>query len=198
MIPAIPVVENQTTPNNNFGEIKVTAPGGGTGGGPPVTPPCPTPLPTIDSVKRLGIHHQKTQFVLTFNEALDPASATNLANYHLTVAFRNGRLARREVPLQSAVYNPILHTVTLTPVNQLNIHYHYQLTVSGVKDTCGQLLDGDRNGVAGGNFVTIITKQNYSPSVPAGPAPAALQASAWSQRFPRLAAGRQSHTGQSV
>ena len=201
-IASIPVSASLTAPNNNFGEITVPAPGGQTGGGtppapvpPPVPPPVPCPLPpaTVETVKRLGVHHHRTQFVLTFNEALDPTSAANLANYHLSVAFRNGRIARREIPLKSVVYNPILNTVTLDPAHQLNIHYHYQLTVSGVQDACGRPIDGDRDGTAGGNFVTVVTKQNYSRSVPAGPVHAAHTGSSWKNRFPRLAAERKSN-----
>ena len=155
--------------------------------------PCPLPPATVETVKRLGVHHHRTQFVLTFNEALDPTSAANLANYHLSVAFRNGRIARREIPLKSVVYNTILNTVTLDPAHQLNIHYHYQLTVSGVQDACGRPINGDRDGTAGGNFVTAVTKQNYSRSVPAGPVHAAHTGSSWKNRFPRLAAERKSN-----
>jgi hypothetical protein len=177
--------------NNDFGEFNPN-PSPQTRGGPPPSngdpPPCTMPLPTIDKVQRFGVHHHRTQMVLTFNEAIDPATATDLANYQLHVAYRDGRIGQQLVPLQSAVYNPTNHTVTLTPLHDLNIHYHYLLTVSGIKDTCGQTLDGAHNGVAGSNFVTILTKQDYAGPAPTGPAAVAAKVAAWSNRFPRLAA----------
>jgi uncharacterized surface anchored protein len=191
VIPGITIGFGQTAPDNNFGEIKQQPPGGNTGGG------CPMPPAEVESVHRIGIHHQTTQFVLTFNTALDPASAANLASYRLVVAFRDGRLARREVPLKSAVYNPANNTVTLTPVQDLNIHFHYQLTVSGLKDACGRPIDGDDNGVPGGDFVTIITKQNLVPPLPNGPG-AAAKVAAWAHRFPRPAADRLNTPGGSM
>ncbi len=183
-VPGIGVTEDETTPNNDFGELVVVPPPGGQ-----TTTPCVMTPPTIQNVQRFGLHEFPTSFVLTFNEKLDPASATNLANYKLVVAFRDGRLARRDIPLKSAVYNATNDTVTLTPVSEhLNIHYHYQLTVSGVTDTCGDVLNGNGTG-AGTPFVTIVTKNNYAGVTPAGPAAAANNA-AWSNRYPRLAAER--------
>ena len=40
--------------------------------------------PTIELVQRFGIHMQPTVLVVSFNEALDPASAVNLNNYKIT------------------------------------------------------------------------------------------------------------------
>ncbi len=178
-VPAIPVVSGQTTPNNDFGEILIVPPPGGQ---------TTTPPPTVVVVNRLGIHEFPTSFAVTFDEPLNPTSATNLANYKLVVAFRDGRLARRDIPLKSATYNALTNTVILTPVAEhLNIHYHYQLTITGVENTQGELLAGNGT-TAGTPYVTIITKQNYA-AAPGGPSISELS-HGWSNRYPRLAALR--------
>ena len=183
LIPGIVVGSGGVAPNNNFGEIKAGAPGG-------QTINCDLPPPAVQSVWRVGIHHQRHRFVLTFTQPLDPATATNPANYHLVYAFRDGKLGTHEIPIKSVAYDPATREVTITPVAQLNIHYHYQLTVSGLKDTCGDLFDGTNTGASGGNFVTILTKHNYHRNVPAGPGAHVLETTAWAHAFPRLAASR--------
>src|SRR5207248_3193884 len=47
--------------------------------------------PEVVNVTRFGIHHQPTQIVLTFNGALDPAQAQNLANYRLVAPGPDGK-----------------------------------------------------------------------------------------------------------
>ncbi len=128
LIPGIAIGPGDVAAENDFGEVKPATPGGGGGGGTPVCTPMPS---TIESVKRLGIHHQTTQFVLKFSAPLDPATATNVAHYQLLIAFRNGKFSKHSIALRSAIYDPINHMVTLIPACHLNIHFHYQLTVSG-------------------------------------------------------------------
>ena len=117
-------------------------------------------------VSRHAAHAKRPTLVLTFNEALDPGRADDLANYHLV-------LVRRKRPpalvLKSVVYDSATLTVTLTPVRRLNRHRSYHLTVigtgpSGVTDTRGNLLDGQRNGQAGSDFVTTVTASNFVTS----------------------------------
>jgi hypothetical protein len=74
------------------------------------------------------------------------------------------------------VYDPATSTVTLFPVERLDIHNRYQLTVNGMApngltDPGGQFLDGKGNGKPGSDFVTVISRATL-----AGPAPTALKA----------------------
>jgi hypothetical protein len=101
-------------PNNDFGEL---------------LPPA-----NLTMVKFYGVHHQQTQIVLTFDRALNPTQANNVANYTLQGPLPIGRARPRQplptIPLLSAVYNPANFTVTLTPAHHLNVHYHYRLTTN--------------------------------------------------------------------
>lgn len=172
VIPGIKIGPGDLAAENDFGEI--------TGG----TPQGCTTMPSrIESVKRLGIHHQATKFVLTFSAPLDPAAATNLANYQLLIAFRDGTFSKHPLQFKSALYDAANNTVTLLPAGHLNIHFHYQLTVSGLKDACGDPFVAGANG----KFVTIITKRDYQHPVPAGPSAHVTKASNWVVKYPRLA-----------
>jgi hypothetical protein len=88
----------------------------------PPTPP-PTPCPTVASVGRIGVHHQRTELVVTFNGTVDPAKADNPANY--SVITQSGKT----IPIVSASFNPATNAVTLIPAHRLNVHYHYKLSL---------------------------------------------------------------------
>jgi hypothetical protein len=88
----------------------------------PPTPP-PTPCPTVASVGRIGVHHQRTELVVTFNGTVDPAKADNPANY--SVITQSGKT----IPIVSASFNPATNAVTLIPAHRLNVHFHYKLSL---------------------------------------------------------------------
>ena len=115
--------------------------------------------PTVLRVHRLGFHARPTRIVLTFNEALDPARAADLANYRLTGP-QGGA-----IPVRSATYDPALLTVTLRPARRLNLHRVFELVVNGLAPTgltevAGNLLDGDADAQLGGNFITRIDRNS--------------------------------------
>lgn len=119
--------------------------------------------PRVTGVLRYGIHRMPTVLSLIFDRAVDRATAENLANYSIRDALG------REHHLASAMYDPASFTVTLRPVNRLNLHLRYKLTVDGadpggVTDEGGRLLDGDGDGRAGGDFVTFIRRENLAAS----------------------------------
>jgi hypothetical protein len=89
----------------------------------PPTPPPPTPCPTVAGVGRIGVHHQRTELVVTFSGVVDPAKADNPANY--SVISRSGNT----IPIKSASFNPATNAVTLIPVHWLNVHYQYKLSL---------------------------------------------------------------------
>ncbi|HEV3165427.1 MAG TPA: hypothetical protein VGZ22_15480 [Isosphaeraceae bacterium] len=127
-------------------------------------PPVPIPAPLVLSVRRIGVHRQPTQLVLTFDEALNPASAQNLHNYLLvTPVFTGPKRHRpdRVYPLVSAVYNPATRTVTLRPAHLLGLHQLFRLTVNGlpplgITNEEGTSLDGAGVGIPGSNFVAYL------------------------------------------
>src|SRR5581483_5648767 len=97
--------------------------------------------------------------VVTFNGPVNAAQADSVASYRLAMANRKGVFAAKNSPamaLRSAVFNPANDTVTLIPRKALALASTVQLTIngtapSGLKDSSGQLIDGDGNGTAGGN-----------------------------------------------
>ncbi len=91
---------------------------------------CPS---VVDLVRR-GVHHQPAQVVLTFNAPLNATSAQNLSNYSLVASGHDQKFGTADdqpIPLQSAVYDPLQQTVTLTASRPLNVHGLYQVTANG-------------------------------------------------------------------
>jgi hypothetical protein len=111
-----------------------------------------TQPPTVTSVRRLGVHHQPTRIVVQFSEPLDPATASNVANYQLVTLIHGGRRVSAPFAFRSAVYDPTTNSVTLEPTRQLALRRAYQLTVNGtepdgVRSSSGILLNGGSNSV---------------------------------------------------
>ncbi len=130
-----------------------------------VVAPPPGDGPTVRSVKRFGIHMQPTVLVVSFNEALDPASAANLNNYKITDP------SGRSVRISSAVFDAATNTLTLRPTKRINLHHTYQLELvgtgtDGIRNTQGALLDGANTGTADSDYNTTLTWRNVvlSPS----------------------------------
>jgi streptogramin lyase len=116
--------------------------------------------PTVLSVQRFGVHWHPTTLVLSFDQALDPASAQNTAAYQIVAP--NGKT----IAVNSAVYNASTGTVTLSPAQRLNLHHPYRLVVKGtgpnaVTNTDGQPLDGAHTGKPGSDYSTEVTVANW-------------------------------------
>ena len=79
--------------------------------------------PTVAGIGRIGVHHQETKLVVTFNGPVDPAKAEIPVDY---AVFKN---SREKIPIKSATFDPIANSVTLVPARQLNVHYHFRLSV---------------------------------------------------------------------
>jgi hypothetical protein len=127
--------------------------------------------PRISRVQRFGFHAQPTTLVLQFNESLDPTRAQDVANYAIVA---DGGPA---VAITSAVYDPVTHSVTLTPAQRLNVHRSDELTVagtgsSGIADASDNLLDGAGTGHTGSDYRSVVTAANLvlGDAVPGGPA----------------------------
>lgn len=93
------------------------------------SPECPA----VTKLVRFGIHMQPTQLQLTFAGPLDPAQASNPAYYHVIAPNAAGSFTGQGttiIPVTSAVYDAVNHTVTLTTAKRLNVHHLYQLVVN--------------------------------------------------------------------
>jgi streptogramin lyase len=126
--------------------------------------PAPGDGPTVVGLLRFGYHSRPTTLVLTFDKALDPATAQDVGNYRITGP--NGSRVR----IASVSYDPSSLTVTISPKGRLDLHRTYRLTVvgtapSGVTDTAGNLLDGALTGHPGSNYVTTITGRDLALTV---------------------------------
>ncbi len=111
------------------------------------------------NVSRYGFHDRPTTIVLTFNQALDPATADDPKDYRIIGP------AGRIIRVKSAVYNAANDTVTLRPRERINIHHRYTLIVDGTKsggltDMAGHLLDSTESGEPGSNYRTALTWRN--------------------------------------
>jgi hypothetical protein len=107
-----------------------------------------------------------TTVVVTFNQALNPATAQDAHDY--TIIGPKGRTIR----VKSAVYDASTNTVTLHPAQRIDIHYRYELIIDGVtpdglENTYGQLLDGTDSGQPGSNYRAPLTWHNLVIDPPA-------------------------------
>jgi hypothetical protein len=125
--------------------------------------------PQVAGLSRYGFHYSATTLVLTFNSALDPATAQTVSNYTVTNS------AGRQIPISRAVYDASTWTVTLYPSQRLNLHWTYTLVVNGktpdgVTGASGIPLDGSGQGQPGTDFTAAITwralaKPGDSPAI---------------------------------
>jgi len=126
--------------------------------------------PMVASFQRVGFHMQPTLLMLSFSEDLALASATDESNYRVLSSGRDGRFGTaddRTIKVASASYNPIAHVVTLRTARRLDIHRRFQLGVNGsglkgLTDRAGNLLDGNRDLLPGGNCVVSITRASLA------------------------------------
>jgi hypothetical protein len=79
--------------------------------------------PTVVGIGRIGVHHQRTELIVTFDGTVDPTKAENPGNYSVITP------AGKTIPIKSATYNPATNSVTLIPAIRLNVHHHFQLSL---------------------------------------------------------------------
>jgi len=143
---------------------------------PPTPPPPPSVGPVITNLQLLNNGKAITGILLSFDKALDPVRAENVANYGnvIRTAGPDGVFGTYDdglVRITSAAYNPATNSVTLTPAAPLPLKVLYQiaidqnantLTGAGVSDITGALLNA---GITGGPYVALFalgTKLAYS------------------------------------
>lgn len=142
--------------------------------GPPA-PPQPEPYTTLQSVA-VDLRRGGTVAAirLAWSADLDPDTARSLANYRLVQAGRDGRFGTRDdrlVALRSASYDAAGRTVVLVPRGARLGAYPLQLTVTAsVTDARGYAVDGDGNGLPGGDSTTILRRGGLPRGTPGGAA----------------------------
>ncbi len=113
------------------------------------------------SVARVAGMGNNAQIAVGFNEALDPASATNPANFLLVPMGTKGTTPAKAINLAAVTYNPATQTVSLLPAQAIDPTQYYQLTVigstaAGVTDTFGHKLASSLYGPPGSNYSTVF------------------------------------------
>ena len=133
--------------------------------------------PQIVAVHVVGPPTDATGVVVTFNEAMDPATVQDKASYVLVkhintnsssdsggffdIPFTDNSTPAKsdlvKIHFSSAVYDDATHSVTLTPKHTFEIRRRFRvLRVAGkgdhaITDAAGMALDGNYDGVPGGN-----------------------------------------------
>jgi predicted GNAT superfamily acetyltransferase len=126
----------------------------------------PPPVTMTKVVLATNKKHQVTQIILSFSGALNAVLAQELGLYRLATAGKRGSFTARNakvIPLTSAAYNAANDTVTLVTRKPLSLARVVQLQVngqppSGLEDSLGRLIDGDRNGQPGSNAVALLRR----------------------------------------
>src|SRR5262249_32894479 len=112
---------------------------------------------------------------VTFSGAVNAGEAQNLGEYSLVMAGKRGSFTARNakhIKLRVASFNAANDTVTLVPRKAFALTKKVQLQVnglspSGLQDGLGRLIDGDRNGEAGGDATAILTRRGVALPTPA-------------------------------
>jgi uncharacterized repeat protein (TIGR01451 family) len=114
-----------------------------------------------------------THVVLTFNEDMDPTSASNVANYQVLDLGSNGSLSATgpKVAITSAKYNAVTRSVTLSFKTSLKIGRFYKIVANGpgapgLVDTNGNVLDGENNGLQNSIYESLIARGTTTRPVP--------------------------------
>src|SRR5262249_26857667 len=137
-------------------------------GSAPITvtvPPAAPPLVDVTGVQAvLSKRGQVTQITVGFSGPVNASQADNPAIYRLVLPGAKGSFQARTaktVKLRSAVYDASTNTVALALRKPLTLVKGVQLTIdgeapSGLEDSQGRLIDGDRDGTAGSNATVVI------------------------------------------
>jgi uncharacterized repeat protein (TIGR01451 family) len=125
---------------------------------PTATPTAGIDGPRVVAVQRFGIHAMPTTVVLIFDAPLG-AAAWNVKNYRITDP------GGARIAVRSAVYDAVVHTVTLRMARRISIHRPYKLVIrgtgpDGLSDGASRLLDGQGTGRPGSDYSSTLTWRN--------------------------------------
>ena len=97
----------------------------------------------------------------------ESAGRGSAGHYRLTTAGKGSSFVGKRtkpIAIKSAIYNAVNRTVTLTPKKAATLTKKVQLVAlasapSGLSDSYGRLIDGNRDGTAGGDAIAILTSK---------------------------------------
>ncbi len=121
--------------------------------------------PRVIEIDRTGYHRIPTRVHVTYSGSVVQSTATDLANYKIVSAGKDGRFGTRDDvnrPIRAIQYDTATNSVTLRFKRTIGIHTPVVLmivgsTPGGVRGTGGQLLDGAGTGQPGSDFVQLFT-----------------------------------------
>ncbi len=128
--------------------------------------PEPDLPPVVTSLRRYGYHQLPTDLVVTFDQPLNAAQASNPATYRIVDPGHDGRIGTRDdrvIPVRSVQYieNGAV-SVVLRTSRQLNLHNAYLFVVpEQLTSARGIPLDGDQDGQPGGDYVAIVDRSRW-------------------------------------
>lgn len=134
-----------------------------------VNPPA---VPVVGvQVVTVKVGKTRTQAIaVNFGAAIDPAAAANPANYQLVGAGRDGKLGTRDdvrLGLAAATYDPASGSVRLAPGKKVALSaapVQLRVVAAGLLDAAGRPVDGNRDGLPGGDAVATIRKKRVTLS----------------------------------
>lgn len=117
--------------------------------------------PLVTSVTPIVENEMLTGVLVGFNQTLSANRAQITRNYYLKQLGKGPR-STGYIPFQTAVYEPIGRTVLLTPAGSAPAFGAYRFGIDGrpnhgVTGSNGRYIDGDRNGLPGGNFAMVFS-----------------------------------------
>jgi parallel beta-helix repeat protein len=131
------------------------------------------PPATIENIRLNGTSRAITEIFLFFSQPLDRNTAQNLSNYKLEDAGRDRNFSTTNdnivIGLLTPQYDANLRRVALRFNRGISHDTNFQLTVHGtvptgggvndaVRDFSGNLMDGDFNGIAGGDNISYLLR----------------------------------------
>jgi hypothetical protein len=128
---------------------------------------APPDGPRVVRIERDVPHGDPTVVRITFDSALNPASATHIASYRI-VGVESGKLVktRQYIAIASVTYQRRTNTVIIRTRTPLNLDDAYQIrlfstTKKGIAGITGLHLDGNGDGKPGGNFVVVVARGDF-------------------------------------
>jgi len=127
-----------------------------------VTLPPPVTVTLVKQV--LNKKHQVTEIVVTFSGGVNAMEAQETSMFRLVMAGKDHSFVAKNatvIKLSSAVYNGASDTITLIPKKAFSRSKPVQLTIngtppSGLQDSFGRFIDGNRDGQPGSNAVAVL------------------------------------------
>ena len=129
--------------------------------------PVPAPPALIKPLSITAVRlktGQVTSINISFSDALDATSANRLSNFQIiSSAGKDKKFGTKDDVLfkvASVKYNAATKTITIVPSGKLIVSATglYTIRASGLTDSLGRAIDGNRDGLAGGDLIAKLTK----------------------------------------